>query len=570
MRILSVLVFLTAASLRNRALAQLRRLKRPRYVVATAFALVYLWLIFGRRLGMETVQLGPVARSVIPSAFGLVWFALLLSNWIFGRKRPALTFSEAEIQLLFPAPLSRRALLLYKVARSLLLVLFTALLTSALFGARMTGSFLFFFAGAWAGFGLHALHEMGVQLTRGGLVARGRRGIALLAGGIVASVIVLVVAGFVGLPQIPELPLRRDEAFAFVQRLVEGPLGIALVPLRAPLELALAPDLGHALRWAPVVLVLLALHVAWILRSDTAFEEASLEEAERRARLRESRRTPNSAPAAGRPTRSSALAARGRPELALAWKNLLAARRLWGSKLWALALPIAVMVVMFGLLLGGTSAPGGVPMGIAISLAGAAAMVSVIGPGTLRSDLRADHAHMDLLRAMPLSGAQVVAGELAGPWLLLTMVQWGLLLASGVALGAAVFVSVEAWEPLALFVGLGAVLVLPCVTLIQLLVQNAVVLLLPGWADTGAERSRGLEAMGQRMLLFIGGLFVLVAVFLPAAAIAGVVGALGWWVAGPVAIPLAAAVGAAVLLGEAALAILFLGRAFERYDLTSA
>ena len=49
------------------------------------------------------------------TAFG---FALLVAKWwLVGSSNSALAFSNAELQFLFPAPMSRRQLVLYKVWR---------------------------------------------------------------------------------------------------------------------------------------------------------------------------------------------------------------------------------------------------------------------------------------------------------------------------------------------------------------------------------------------------------------------------------------------------------------------
>jgi ABC-2 type transport system permease protein len=570
-RILGVLVFLTAATVRNRVKAQLRRLRRPRYLVATGFGLLYLWFFFGRRLEVGAPEaLGPGGRSTLVLGGAALWGSWLLSLWIFGRKRPALAFTEAEIQFLFPAPVTRRALLLYKMGRSFLLVGLSALITTVLFGARLSGSFWFFLVGAWAALGLHSLHEMGVQLGRGRLLSRGARGGAALAAGVCAVVLAVGLVAHLALPR----PLPPAEAAALVawgREVLAGPVGWVLVLTRAPLELALSPDLPHFLRWLPLSVGLGALHVAWILRSDTGFEEASVEEAARRARMLELRRAGAVASRPDVPRSSTALSVRGRPEWALVWKNLLATRRLMGGRLWGVALPLGLALAVSGMWLGASGARGGLPTGLAMSLAGAAGLVSLLGPGMLRSDFRGDHVHMELLRTLPLSGAQVVVGQLAAPWLLLLAAQWGFLLCAAVAASVGA-VRGDAVGALAvtLAAGAGVGFVLPGVTLMQLLVQNAVVLLLPGWADVGAERARGLEAFGQRLLLFAGSLLVLLLAFIPAALAGGLVGALGVQVMGAAALPLGGLVAAAVLMGEAAAAVLLLGRVFDDYDVSSA
>ena len=55
----------------------------------------------------------------------------------------------------------------------------------------------------------------------------------------------------------------------------------------------------------------------------------------------------------------------------------------------------------------------------------------------------------------------------------------------------------------------------------QLLIRNAVPILLPGWALRAPDEQRGFNVMGQRLLMTAGNLLVLLFVLLPAACIMG-------------------------------------------------
>jgi hypothetical protein len=197
---------------------------------------------------------------------------------------------------------------------------------------------------------------------------------------------------------------------------------------------------------------------------------------------------------------------------------------------------------------------------------GLAVLLCAFGPSAMRMDLRMDLPRLDQLRALPLTGRQVVAAELAAPALLLGVAQVGLVLL-GMALavwqgGAKTTMWVAA--------GLGAVWVLPAVTLGGLFVQNAAVVLFPAWLPPEGERVRGLEAIGQRLLTMVGTMVVLLVGMLPAVLVAALVGfgldrllGLGVWAlayAGPTA--------AAVLVGEVALGVVGLGHAFDQLDVS--
>src|SRR6266852_468441 len=74
------------------------------------------------------------------------------------------------------------------------------------------------------------------------------------------------------------------------------PLAWVLLPIRAPIQVAFAQN-GHALLAALVpAVVVAAIHYLWVLSTQVSFEEASLEYAEQRARLVESRRSQGRAP----------------------------------------------------------------------------------------------------------------------------------------------------------------------------------------------------------------------------------------------------------------------------------
>ena len=105
-----------------------------------------------------------------------------------------------------------------------------------------------------------------------------------------------------------------------------GPASVILWPFLALPRLLLASTPGDFLRYAGIGLAMLLLHYIWVVRSDTSFEEASLElsqkAAERRAARQDTRRR------GGRLVRHASrfpwkLAPTGAPETALVWKNLL-------------------------------------------------------------------------------------------------------------------------------------------------------------------------------------------------------------------------------------------------------
>ena len=111
---------------------------------------------------------------------------------------------------------------------------------------------------------------------------------------------------------------------------------------------------------------------------------------------------------------------------------------------------------------------------------------------------------------------------------------------------------------------------LPVFNLISLLIPNAAVLLFPSWFQTGKESPQGIEATGQRLIFMLGQILVFLVSLLPAALAFTVAFLPLSYLAGPiVATPVASIAAALVLSVEAALAFLWLGRVFERFDLSA-
>src|SRR5204862_2957904 len=90
---------------------------------------------------------------------------LMLGGWLFSGERMALAFSAAEVQFLFPAPLSRRSLIGFKLFRSQLVILFNAVIW--VFVLRRSGSVLaapLRFLATWMLFTNLSLHRLGAAV----------------------------------------------------------------------------------------------------------------------------------------------------------------------------------------------------------------------------------------------------------------------------------------------------------------------------------------------------------------------------------------------------------------------
>src|SRR5262245_32452451 len=111
------LLYLTLCSVRNRTRMRLKRLREPRYLIGTIVGLSYLWLVFWRPRPRVTMPMtaGGSANPALELAGAAVLFTLAALSWVQPRNRPALAFSRADVQFLFPAPFTRHELLRYKV-----------------------------------------------------------------------------------------------------------------------------------------------------------------------------------------------------------------------------------------------------------------------------------------------------------------------------------------------------------------------------------------------------------------------------------------------------------------------
>src|SRR6185503_14180214 len=98
-----------------------------------------------------------------------------MSAWVFGEDKTALAFSAPEVSMLFPAPLSRRDLVGYKLLRAQIAILFNVVIWVALL--RRGGTELpplMRALGIWVLFTTTHLHRLCAALVRASLGEHGR------------------------------------------------------------------------------------------------------------------------------------------------------------------------------------------------------------------------------------------------------------------------------------------------------------------------------------------------------------------------------------------------------------
>lgn len=582
------LFYLRVTSFANWLRTRARRLRQPKYLIGAVVGCAYFYFFFFRPLGSaapsRSRHLPPIhgvdAAALMPAdwlplvtaigALALLFFAVCM--WVVPTERAALGFSEAEIAFLFPAPIPRRSLVHFQ----LLSTQFRSLVGAAimvLFSNRWTflgGNALTHALGWWFVFSGLNLHLHGARFTLTRLADRGlavwRRRLLVLA-----FIGTVVAATVLRLPAPLEAPADlRALADPLVQLAQTAPLAWLLWPFEVVLGPFLASDTAGFFFALGPALAMIVLHYLWVVNSAIAFEEASVEQAEKRgARLaawRDGRR--RLASTEPKPRRAPFdLARMARPELAFLWKNLLSTWPYFTGRVW---LGSAGAIVVGGIWLRGQTEWAGVGPGLAMAAMFFAVYVLLVGPHFARQDIRADLAHADILKTYPLAGWQIVLGELLTPLAILTSILWLLLLFIALMLPAGP--PAPAWlTPGLLIAGaLGLALLTPVLAALQLLVPNATALIFPAWFQLSRRRGGGPEVMGQRMIFFFAQLLAMLVALLPAAALAAALFAIVQLFLGPiVGVLVATASGLVILVAEVVGGLWLLGRRFETLDLSA-
>lgn len=587
---IAALLYLKIVSFANWVRWRARRLRQPKYLIGAVVGLAYFYFFFFRPMDatrrasmhralpgfdpagvMSTMNWMPLAYALGAAAL----FVIVAFLWVVPTGRAALGFSEAEIAFLFPAPVTRRTLVHFRLWSSQLRSL-TGGILMALISHRWTflgGNALTHALGWWVVFSTLHLHYTGAGFT---LTRMGDLGLNVTVRR------VLVLAGFAGLlavtfwripaaARLPALGPAGSEARSFSEWAVgvagTAPLSWFLYPLRLVVGPFLAPDTRSFLAAIGPAAAVIAIEYFWAAQAVVSFEDSSIEHARRRAvrvaAWRSGEHHLGRAPLRARPP-AFRLADAGRPEIAFAWKNLLSTWRYFNGRVFlAVALLIAAASTWAHFH----------PAWAALSAAtGFIALVAVgylfiIGPQFARQDLRHDLAKLDVLKTYPLPGWQVVLGELLAPTAILTAVIWLALLVAALNLPARGDLAwlTTGWR---LVGGVALTAVTPALVILQLVVPNAAAVLFPGWF-TLRTRGGGIDVIGQRMIFFFAQLLAFVVLLVPALLGGAAVFAVGrLWTVLPVAAASGVTVVLAILIGELALTLAWLGRQFEKVDVS--
>ena len=575
---IAALFYLQYQSARNRLVTRFKRLKQPKYLFGAIVGGLYFYFYFFRYLFHSGyARNGRSAAAMIPPEYlplaeslaALVLLIIVLLAWLMPGDRAALTFTEAEVAFLFPAPVTRRTLVHFKLIRSQLRIFFSALLLT-LFSQRFGGSAWIHGLGWWLVLSTMSLHFIGASFARTMLMDHG---VSNRLRRLLVFTLFICVATFIWLWAKKTLPAMASAAAANLasilnyarQLLVAGPALYLLYPFQLLVGPFFAPDAAAFLTaLVPAVLIFL-LHYIWVVSADVAFEEASVEASQKLAARLAAVRAGNWQ-AVGKKQKARRawfqLAATGPAATALMWKNLIGVGQVFSARRWIIL--VVVMVMVFAGFNGSAHAQSiSTLAGVVIAILLGYSLL--LGPQLLRLDFRQDLPLADILKTFPLRGWQIALGEILAPVAVLAGFQWLLLV---VGFGLVVFLPGK-HEALMLAIGISAAGLLPVLDFLLLLIPNAAVLLFPSWIQAGKDSPRGIEATGQRLILAVGQLLVLLLALEPATLAFVAVYFPLKLAFGPVApVPFAALAAALIVAVEAGLGVMLLGRWFERFDVT--
>jgi hypothetical protein len=556
--------FVTVRSFKNRMMVRLRRLREPRYLIGFIAGLAYIWFTGFKRLfvmhqmrhGIIGVQI-PTGGFVIDCLAFAALFPILIA-WALPDQEGGLVFSEAEIQFLFAAPVSRRQLLIYKILRQQPPILISALAMSFFgFGSSR-------FIGLWLAFVTMSIYFTTVGLARARLKLAGIGFLwrLLFVVAAIAGVGALLIHAFTA---IPHLTHYDPQVLSLLDQPLRTPVFRILLFLPRLFASAVLPASLTQLALACAGLLILAFVLMEIAgQLNVSFEEASIHAARKKESYVERVRGFRSGRRVmfRRMPPPFRLPATPSPEVAILWKNLIAAMRI--SILF-----IVVIVGIFGILLAESIfTPAGIRGGAAMLALLISCVFPLFATNILTQDLRLDLQRIEILKSYPISGERLVAAEIAAPLTIMSVVE--LLLLAGSLLILHMPNESEKLQRIATpeFAVVVLLFAIP-ICAMQLLIRNAAAVLFPAWTMRSQDDPRGFTVMGQRLVLLAGNLLVLIVTLIPSAIIV----LIGWLVSrnmsASFAVPFATVPAAALLCGEVWIGIKLLGAQFERIDVTN-
>ncbi len=560
-------VYIAVCTARNRFRMRLRRLRQPRYLVGAIVGVAYLYLtIFSRRpprtlaRGRRSAAADTAVATALAAVPQLVAAGLLLGAavaWAMPFPSAILEFSDAETDFLFTAPVTRRQLLIHRLVRSQAGLLFASIVPVIFYPGLSAGGRVRSSIALWLALVTIRVYFTGVTLARRASVSvtgwarRCRLIPAVVLGSAALALLAAMAHAFVVQPA----GNIREAATLILQVISAGWPHALVAPFTVLARPLFVPDLtSYFGALAAATLVCIAV-CAWVTGMDETFYATATDA---RSRAESGGATGGTKVVLRRPLWR--IGPVGRAEPAFAWRAAVEMVR--GAGLLSLVRPAVGFSSLFIAAAIATRQRGAAQLLFVLASVGAG-MTIVLGPQMLRIDFRQDLRNIDLLKTWPVRAADVVRGEMLWPSAVLSATAW-------FALGLVLVTSSGLPVPLSVRIsGVAAVAILaPPFIAAQLTIHNAAALAFPAWVATGSQRPRGLDAMGQRLILLAGTLLLLMLMTVPGAAAAAVV-----WLAfsrliGPVVLVPSAVACMSVVLVEVLVATEAIGALYERIDLS--
>jgi Putative ABC exporter len=409
------------------AKSNVRRLFRGARSVRGAFLIIFTIGLFAMMLVPSlVVALMRDRPAAFPSGLaepylplGLLSISLLFVFTSAGER--ALYFSPPEVDFLFPAPFHRRELLIFKLAKTLMGILFMALIFSVSFLIYL-GSWLSAFVGIFLALAFVQLLAMTTAFL-GQIVAEhaytGRRRMVLLLIGMLVFAAIAQMLWQTPLQSPSELAHQFRSSWSGMVLL--GPFEVFSHTILAA---RLFPDL---VCWGAGALAIDALLLALVFKLDADYLESAaaisqkLYEKLQRMKQGGGFALPASQKAASiRLPRLPWLGGAG----PIAWRQLLVAIR---TSKYALMISLGIGVSIGIIALFAKRNPAG-PDLVAFMGVGLMVYLTFIFSMQLPWAFRGDIVHMDCLKSLPIAPLALALGELAGGVMLLAMIQLVLLI----------------------------------------------------------------------------------------------------------------------------------------------
>jgi hypothetical protein len=579
-RMLAAFAYLQATTFTNLVRQRIKRLRQPKYLFGALAAAGYFYFFFFRQVlraghGPGIGGMPPELLAQLPALIAIGLLVAVLVAWLLPGDRATLAFSEPEVAFLFPAPLSRVALINYSLLRAQLGIFVSAFVMTLVFnrGRGLPGSTWQHATSLWLLFATLRLHFLGASFVHDRVIDTGIRPVfRWLASALIGAALVGSALWWLGThvtaPAASDFQSALTMTSWFGAIVSTPPVSWLLAPFRWLAQPLFARGAADWLRALGPAVALLLLHYLWVVRSHVAFEEASMDRARRRAERRQAMREGKSifrSKPGGARKPPFPLAPTGFAPLAFLWRGLIGAGPFWRVRNGLAVLVFALAGVLW---LGHSATWRPVLQVISGVAAGISIWLFVVGPMFVQRGLRDTLDQLDIFKAGPLRGWQIALGQMLTPVTLIASVQWLLLAVAATAYveaGLATF----GGPAVVCATALGVALVAPLLCALMLCVPFAGLLFFPAWATAFGARGGGFEVVGQRMIFMFGYIVALLVALVPPVLLAGAAFALGYWLGSPVlAVLLATLVALAALGVEYAAALLWLGGRVDRFDVS--